>query len=72
MISNATKTIATKKIVLKEGEIITHIIIDIVNISGGLTAKRIIIIKAFCRLVTSVVRRVTKPAVENLSMFENE
>ena len=33
---------------------------------------RRIIWKAFCRLVTSVVMRVTSPAVENLSMFENE
>lgn len=28
--------------------------------------------KAFCTLVTSVVMRVTRPAVLNLSMLENE
>ena len=33
---------------------------------------RIIIWNAFWRLVTSVVIRVTRPAVLNLSMFENE
>ena len=41
-------------------------------ISGLRTAMRMIIWYVFCRFVTSVVRRVTMLAVENLSMFENE
>ena len=40
-------------------------------IIGLLAAIRITIINACCTLVTSVVRRVTILAVENLSMFEN-
>ncbi len=42
------------------------------SIRGERTAVRMIIIKAICTLVTSVVRRVTREEVENLSMFENE
>ena len=41
------------------------------NISGPRTATRIIIIKAFCTLKTSVVMRVTSDEDENLSMFSN-
>ena len=40
--------------------------------TGARTHMRSIIWKAFCRLVTSVVIRVTRPAVENLSMLEKE
>ena len=36
------------------------------------THMRSIIWNAFCRLVTSVVIRVTRPAVEYLSMYENK
>ncbi len=68
----AKNTTATAKIMLSDGEMMIHITTDIPNISGGLTAIRMIIINAFCKLVTSVVKRVTKPAVENLSIFENE
>ena len=40
--------------------------------TGLLTATRSIIIYAFCTLTTSVVMRVTRLFVENLSMFEKE
>ena len=40
--------------------------------TGARTHMRKIIWKAFCTLVTSVVMRVTRPAVENLSMLEKE
>lgn len=42
------------------------------SISGGRMAMRMIIWYAFCMFVTSVVRRVMRPAVEYLSMLENE
>ena len=40
--------------------------------TGARTHMRRIIWKAFCTLVTSVVMRVARPAVENLSMLEKE
>ena len=40
--------------------------------TGARTHMRSIIWKAFCTLVTSVVMRVTRPAVEYLSMLEKE
>ena len=40
--------------------------------TGARTHMRSIIWNAFCTLVTSVVIRVTRPAVENLSMLEKE
>ena len=40
------------------------------SISGARTATRKSIWAAFCTLVTSVVIRVTRPAVLNLSMLE--
>ena len=39
---------------------------------GERTAMRMSICAAFCILVASVVMRVTRPAVENRSMLENE
>ncbi len=42
------------------------------SISGARTAMRRIIWNAFCTFVQSVVIRVMRPAVLNLSMFENE
>ena len=39
------------------------------SISGLLTAVLITIINAICTLLTSVVRRVTRDADENLSIF---
>ena len=49
-----------------------HMNIEHSSISGARTAMRSIIWKAFWMLVTSVVIRVTRPAVENLSMLEKE
>ena len=72
MIIVAKKTIATKNTIERDGEIDKHMIIDIVSISGGRIAIRMIIINAFCTFVTSVVSLVTSPAVENLSILENE
>ena len=43
-----------------------------IMLAGALVNIRKIIWYAFCRLVTSVVRRVTSPAVLNLSIFANE
>lgn len=43
-----------------------------ISMMGQRTAMRMIIIKAICTLVTSVVRRVMIPPVENLSMLEKE
>ena len=42
------------------------------SIIGARQAERMNIMKAFCILVTSVVRRVVSEAVENLSTFANE
>ena len=42
------------------------------SISGARMAVRMIIIYAFCTLVTSVVMRVTRDEARNLSMFSNE
>ena len=70
--ANASTAIATRKIVLRSGLITKHIITEIVSISGGRTAIRMIIWNAFCTFVTSVVIRVTRPAVENLSILEKE
>ena len=39
------------------------------SITGERKAMRVMTRKAFCTLVTSVVRRVTRLAVENLSML---
>ena len=42
------------------------------SVTGARVHTIIIIWKAICTLLTSVVRRVTRPAVENLSMLANE
>ena len=42
------------------------------SVHGERKAMRVSIMNACCTFVTSVVMRVTRPAVENLSMFENE
>ena len=39
------------------------------SISGARTAARMVIMKAICTLLMSVVMRVTSEAVENLSIF---
>ena len=54
------------------GHILNAIIIAKMNIIGERTAMRIIIIYAICTLEISVVRRVTRLEVENLSIFVNE
>ena len=43
-----------------------------ISVSGARKHMRMIIWKAFCKLVTSVVRRVISPAVLNLSILEKE
>ena len=43
-----------------------------ISMMGERTATRMIIINAICTLVTSVVIRVTRLDVENLSMFAKE
>ena len=68
----ASTTMAARKIRLSRTLMKKHMNIEQTSISGARTAMRRIIWKAFCRLVTSVVMRVTSPAVENLSMLENE
>ena len=40
------------------------------SITGARTSRRIPIIKDSCMLLTSLVRRVTRDAVENFSMLE--
>ena len=65
-------TSAPRKIRLIFGLITMHITNAMIIISGARTAMRIIIINAFCRFVTSVVIRVTSPAVEYLSILEKE
>ena len=42
------------------------------SMAGHRMRVRTIIIKAFCTLLTSVVRRVTSPALLNLSILEKE
>ena len=49
-----------------------HITMLQISINGALRAMRRHIWKAICKLVTSVVIRVTRPAVLNLSMLEKE
>ena len=57
-------------------EIFTLIVKDMIIAKtimiGARTATRMIIWYAFCTFVTSVVRRVTILAVENLSILEKE
>ncbi len=43
-----------------------------ISMAGQRIRVRMIIIKAFCTLLTSVVKRVTSPALLNLSILENE
>ena len=52
--------------------IINAIAMAQIRLAGARVHIRRIIWYAFCRLVTSVVRRVIRLAVLNLSMFENE
>ena len=71
--STATrKTTATTKISDSGPPIITAMNRANTRCTGARTHMRSIIWKAFCTLGTSVVIRVTRPAVENLSMLEKE
>ena len=60
---------ATRKMTLIRGLTFTAITAEAIIMAGARTAMRIIIWKAFWTLVTSVVSRVTRPAVEYLSML---
>ena len=68
----ASTTTATAKIELSDGLMVRHITTLMMSIIGGRTAMRMIIWNAFWILVTSVVIRVIRPAVENLSIFAKE
>ena len=71
--STATRnTIATRNTMVSERLTMEAMISAKTRWTGARTHMRSIIWNAFCRLVTSVVIRVTRPAVEYLSMLENE
>ena len=63
---------AARKMRLSSRLMKKHMAMLVIRVRGARTAMRMIIWKAFCTLVTSVVSRVTSPAVLNLSMLENE
>ena len=66
------KTTAIRNMLLKRGLMIIHMAKLKMRFSGARTATRMIIIKAFCTLVISVVIRVTRPGTLNLSILEKE
>ena len=68
----ASTRMATRKMVLRDGLMIRHITRLISSIAGVRVATRRICMKAIWTLFTSVVVRVTRLAVENLSMFLKE
>ena len=70
--ATARNTSATRKITDSLPEMDSAATSEKTNVSGARTAMRVIIWKEFWMLLTSVVRRVTRPAVENLSMFAKE
>ena len=51
---------------------VSAITMEKISVMGERTAMRMIIWKAFCTLVTSVVRRVMIEEVLNLSILEKE
>ena len=65
-------TIATMKIMLSRESMTRHMTMERTSRNGARTVTRKICWNAFCRLLTSVVMRVTRPAAENLSISENE
>ena len=65
-------TMATKKMTERLGEMMRHITSEATSVMGARVAMVSTIWKAFCTLVTSVVMRVTRPAVLNLSMLPKE
>ena len=71
--SPATSTgMTTTKVMASRPPMRQAITIENTNISGARTAMRMAIIKAIWTLVMSVVRRVTREAVEKRSMFSKE
>ena len=64
--------ITTRKIMASWGLILKVSTQAQISMMGQRTATRMIIMNAICTLVTSVVRRVMIPPVENLSMLEKE
>ena len=70
---STTSTIATPRYISAINQLLVNASASAaMNMSGLLTAIRIIIMYAFCTLVTSVVRRVTSDDVEYVSMLPNE
>ena len=63
-------TRATRKMPESLGLMTTLITSEATSEIGARVAMMSDMLKAFCTLVTSVVMRVTRPAVLNLSMFE--
>ncbi len=63
---------ATRKMVMRLAFVISAMTDAITNMTGERTAMRTSIISVFCTLPTSVVRRVTSEAVENLSTLWKE
>ena len=63
---------ATTKMMLIRTSMRKHMKMLEIMRKGALTEMRNNCWKAFCRLFTSVVMRVTSPEVLNLSMSENE
>ena len=71
-IATASSGTSTAKIIESLGDTVIVITTENMSINGARTAMRISIMNAFCTLLTSTVRRVTRPAVENLSIFAKE
>ena len=70
--TSARKTMATRKMPVRWGLMATDMMRAKTRWTGARTHMRVSIWKAFWTLVTSVVMRVTRPAVENLSMLVKE
>ena len=66
------KTRATRKTTDSSALIINAMNMALISVIGALVNIRIIIWNAICTFVTSVVRRVTRPAVEKWSILEKE
>ena len=69
---NARNGTITTKDVARAPPMIYAIIMQKMSIRGALIAVLIIIIKDICTFATSVVSRVTRDDVENLSIFSKE
>ena len=71
-IESASIGTLTKNTIDRSGFTLTAIISAPTSITGARNPIFISIKKEFCTIFTSVVRRVTSEAVENLSIFLNE